>query len=60
MVLPYLRFALAPSAFDVFGEIAYIHKHTALGARLLFGVCLRDGSGLGCFFVSGLGLFTFG
>jgi hypothetical protein len=60
MVLPYLRFAFAPSAFDVFCQITDIHKHAALGAWLFFGVCLRDGTGLGCLFVSGLGLGTFG
>ena len=59
-VLPYLQNAFAAGAFYVLGEIADIHKHAALGAGGFFGVCLRDGTGLGGFFVSGLGLGAFG
>ena len=60
MVLPYLRFALAPSAFDVFCQVTDIHKHAALGAWLFFGVCLRDGTGLSGFFMGRLCFGGFG
>jgi hypothetical protein len=54
MVLPYLQSAFAAGAFEVFGKVANIHEHPTLGARLFFGVCLRDGTGLCGFFVGGL------
>jgi hypothetical protein len=38
MVLPYLRFALTASTFEMFCEVADVHEYAALGARGFFGV----------------------